>query len=512
MRIDKIHIESFKNLKDFTVDIDETQLTNVFIGKNGAGKSNLMEALVIIFRDLDLDEPTKEFSYEIQYCCNKHMVKITCNVETKKREIIVDGKEISRRDFYQHRHTEDDYLPEHVFAYYSGPSNRLEKHFAKHQKQFYTSLLKGNDQTLRPLFYARMIHSHFVLLAFFSFFDETSNSFLKEYLDISSVESILFVLKRPGWAQGKTHPKLSFWGARGVVQEFLDELYQYSLAPIKEMEVFQEGFSTVKKEVTYLYLKDQERLMAFAKKYHNNTEFFKFLESTYLSDLIQEIRIKVKKTDGTIITFNELSEGEQQLLTVLGLLKFTKSNESLFLLDEPDTHLNPAWKFDYLNLIKSVVGEAQNSQVIISTHDPIVIGGLKKEAVTIFDKCKDTNTTRMPEFDPKGMGVAGILTSELFDLSSTLDPETQKQLNRKRQLTYKGDKTAEEKEELQQLDSELEKMGFSRTTRDPLYEKFVEKLFSRPEYQEKELTNEDLKSMSELTDEILDEILEEEGK
>jgi hypothetical protein len=34
-----------------------------------------------------------------------------------------------------------------------------------------------------------------------------------------------------------------------------------------------------------------------------------------------------------------LSEGEQQLLMVLGLMRFTKSHQSLVLLDEPDTHL-----------------------------------------------------------------------------------------------------------------------------------------------------------------------------
>lgn len=512
MRIDKVHILSFKNLHNFTVNIDENQLTNVFIGKNGAGKSNFIEALVIIFRDLDLKVITKEFSYEIEYKCNKHSIFIKNEISHSIQEFIVDGKKKTKTQFYKCWHTPESFLPEHIFAYYSGPSNRLEKHFAKHQKKFYTALLKGDDQALRPLFYARMIHSHFVLLAFFSFFDENSNVFLKEYMDIISVESILFVLKRPGWAKGKSHLKSDFWDARGVVREFLDDLYKYALAPIKEIATFEEGFSNVEREVTYLYLKDQDKLMEFAKKYHNNTEFFKFLESTYLSDLIQEIRIKVRKSDGTVITFNELSEGEQQLLTVLGLLKFTKTKESLFLLDEPDTHLNPAWKFDYLSLIKKIVGETESSQVIISTHDPIVIGGLRKEAVTIFDKYNNIVYARMPEVDPKGMGVAGLLTSELFELPSTLDPETQNQLNRKRQLTYKRDKTDEELKELQSLEQTLAKMGFSRTTRDPLYDKFIEKLFSRPEYQQQPLTNEDLKSMSNLTDEILNEILEEEKK
>ena len=83
MRIDKVHIESFKNLQDFTVDIDENQLTNVFIGKNGAGKSNFIEALVIMFRDLDLKAVTTDFSYQIDYFCNSTKIRIEndCNLK-----------------------------------------------------------------------------------------------------------------------------------------------------------------------------------------------------------------------------------------------------------------------------------------------------------------------------------------------------------------------------------------------------------------------------------------------
>ena len=66
MRIDRLEIDNFKNLKNFEIDIDESQLTSVFIGKNGAGKSNLFEALVIIFRDLDLNTPTIDFTYKIK--------------------------------------------------------------------------------------------------------------------------------------------------------------------------------------------------------------------------------------------------------------------------------------------------------------------------------------------------------------------------------------------------------------------------------------------------------------
>ncbi len=40
MRIDKLWIKSFKNLKDLTIDIDQSQMTSVFIGKTA--QENLM--------------------------------------------------------------------------------------------------------------------------------------------------------------------------------------------------------------------------------------------------------------------------------------------------------------------------------------------------------------------------------------------------------------------------------------------------------------------------------------
>ena len=41
MRLDRVWIDGFRNLKDVSVDFDETRLTTVVIGQNGAGKSNL---------------------------------------------------------------------------------------------------------------------------------------------------------------------------------------------------------------------------------------------------------------------------------------------------------------------------------------------------------------------------------------------------------------------------------------------------------------------------------------
>ncbi len=122
-------------------------------------------------------------------------------------------------------------------------------------------------------------------------------------------------------------------------------------------------------EHLYFYLRGVKDLKWLFEYYGNRQEFFKALESTYISKVLSEVRIRLRRssTDGrsstkSTLTFRDLSEGEQQLLMVLGLLRFTKEDQALFLLDEPDTHLNPAWSVRYLDFMDQVVGEQPTSQ------------------------------------------------------------------------------------------------------------------------------------------------------
>ena len=494
MRIDKLYIDNFKNLREFNIDLDPTKMNTVLLGQNAAGKSNLLEALVIIFRDLDLGEETK-FNYVLDYNCNNKNLRIKGGTKTKGNfqiynlsyskdgKVFQNSKAISKKLINENK---SNYLPKYVFSYYSGVSNRLLEHFDKHQVRFYKALLDGIDAPPRPLFYARQIHSFFVLMAFYAFSDQKINKFLEDFLGIIGLESVLFVLKKPVWAKSKTEA-LDFWQSKGVVREFLEELFDASMAPIVHEETVREDFRrSHKQEQLYLYISSQEKLQAIAEKYGTNTEFFKSLESTYISDLIQEVRVKVKKVNiNGNITFKELSEGEQQLLTVIGLLRFTKEDESLILLDEPDTHLNPLWKWKYMNLLEEYSGKDETSQILMTTHDPLVIGGLTKEEIRIFQSKKAFDKdgeeyqlieTFEPDFDPKGLGVAGILTSDFFNLPTTLDEDTLKELEERNELIVKQENNSlsdNEQLRLTELFYKLSNLGINTTDRDPLYQKFI---------------------------------------
>ncbi len=197
---------------------------------------------------------------------------------------------------------------------------------------------------------------------------------------------------------------------------------------------------------------------------------------------------------------------------VLGLLRFTKEDEALFLLDEPDTHLNPAWSVRYLEFMQRVVGEQPTSHVIMTTHNPLVIAGMEREDVRIMQHRKTGIFVEQPRENPRGMGVAGILTSELFGLRSSLDLPTQRLLDEQRVLAAKEELTPEERHHLGDLTDKLDRLGFNTAEDDPDYAVFLKKLTEREDPAIREqafLTPEQQEERARLIDEILSEMIAE---
>ncbi|KAA6319085.1 DNA replication and repair protein RecF, partial [termite gut metagenome] len=154
MRIYKVYIEDFKNLKQFEIDLSPNEMNTVLLGQNATGKSNFIEALVLIFKYLDLEkEPPKELTlkYRIEYECRgvrvvidylkeKYDFHIGHKVVIEGQETwLMDGKSLSKAEFFRKK---NDFLPKYVFTYYSGISNRLKDHFNEHQEIFYRNVKK----------------------------------------------------------------------------------------------------------------------------------------------------------------------------------------------------------------------------------------------------------------------------------------------------------------------------------------------------------------------------------
>jgi hypothetical protein len=153
------------------------------------------------------------------------------------------------------------------------------------------------------------------------------------------------------------------------------------------------------------------------------------------------------------------------------------------------------------------------SQILITTHDPMMVGSLKREQVHILRRDGERTVVDMPDEHPQGMGVTGLLKSELFGLSSTLDIETERRLFRRNELFVTAPRTAEEDAELSRLSAELADLGFSTADfRDPDYALFVRKMAQHRRFRKPVLTLEEKAEQDAIADAIIDEILREEDE
>lgn len=503
-RLIELWLEDFKNLKDYTVRFESSYGTDVVLGWNGTGKSNLFEALVIIFRDLHNwcernrwpDRPMNGF--RLSYEMAERTVEVSWRPGQIKRPELRMGSlaggpraEVGLDPIKRNQLP----LPRFVFGYYSGPTNRLAEHFLPMKQAHYDRLRKAETDDAKTLaslleqrrfFCAETHHAKYVLLAFSYKEDPDINRFLEQKLRIIGFESALFVIRKPRWAHAGSKPE-DFWGATGIMRRVMERLRQYAIAPIILRQTVSDGYRSVTEDLYYFFLPDLASLHSFAAEYPDARTFFLALESTDFSSLIYDLKIQVRiratVKENVSITFHQLSEGEQQLLMVLGLMRFTKSHQSLVLLDEPDTHLNPHWSVHYLKDLTRVMGNAslespeqQTSQTLMATHDPLVIASLVKEQIHLLKRDATSGACRwLPaSVNPRGLGFAGILTSEMFGFRSDLDPETLADLdNRVRLIAREESLDAEERKELEEIDQRLAHAGFAKAFSDPYYSAFV---------------------------------------
>jgi predicted ATPase len=469
MRIDYFTIDSaWKNLGEFRIDFDERRDIQVIIGKNGSAKSNLLEALITVFRNIDLGEPAA-FSYTIRYLLEDNAVIIKAEAD-KQPAAEVDGRSISLDQL------REEWTPRYVVGYYSGASDRFEELFARHDRKARDLTLKPARRRGRPeklelrrFICARPVHGLFALLAFYFSKDQEVTEFLREQPKIEGFDSALLTIHKPPWAK-KGAKADEFWGAKGPVRELLERLRAQSLAPFsRRVSVKRDFAKRERRELTYLYLPDIKALEAVAAEYgYDPKSLFQALDTMRLSDLIEDFRVRVKVTGvkGTIHT-RQLSEGEQQLLTVFGLIRFTRNAGSLYLLDEPDTHLNPAWEIDYLYMLRRVGGVERKSQTILATHDPLLVAGLLREEVRILIRLKNGRIiAASPEENPRGMGVGGVLTSDLYGLQSQLDTFSLKVLKRIYEVSY-AEPSSRRTRHLHLLRKLLPALDTSETSPDP---------------------------------------------
>lgn len=131
--------------------------------------------------------------------------------------------------------------------------------------------------------------------------------------------------------------------------------------------------------------------------------------------------IKLKKSNGSAIEYRKLSDGEHQLLEVVGTILLMDTSGTLFLLDEPETHFNPDWRSKLVQLINRSIEKGRQQELILTTHSPFIISDCKPENVFVFERSKSGKVKKAvnPKINTYGTAVS-IITDEIFNKKESL--------------------------------------------------------------------------------------------
>lgn len=163
------------------------------------------------------------------------------------------------------------------------------------------------------------------------------------------------------------------------------------------------------------------------------------------------------------IMLKELSDGEHQLLHSLGLCLLFRDTNSLFLLDEPETHFNPDWRANFITRLRQCLPGTGDvgQEMLITTHAPFLISDSKPDKVLVFakDKVGGAVSISNPNFNTLGASINKI-TMLTFNKRETIGGHAQALLEA---LRARFEQCGEDKESLiteieQQLGDSVEKL------------------------------------------------------
>lgn len=468
MKIKSLYVDGYKNLIQTQVNFTSSEVPTVIIGNNGTGKSNLIEALIQIFINLYYDTDPL-FTYRIEYECNNKGVKINSTPRRETFTIEVDQQNISKSRFknWIREIGRMPPFPDLIFCYYSGTCNRT-KQFIERFDRSYNALLRNRTQDLERLFvFSDVEHGQFSLLGLFAH----RHLELLTKLSLRDIQRFKITLIPPSTFSPESDDP-SYWGTTGAIREFLADLDNAALESYNPSDSSPEQYLR-----SYIFDRGGlERVGAALDR--KGTNFQSMMQGLVARKMVKDTSFElVNSNSGATYGINDLSEGEKQLLSVIGGLKLYNQPESLVLLDEPDTHLNPSWSWEYESLLKYALSDEQKerSMVLLATHDPVVISGMTKEQVLIADISQNQLRYTPPVRDPRGQGVANVLTSEFFGLPSSLDKNTQTLLDERLKLAFKkGRLSNSDRRRLSEINEKLKNLGLHISFRDPEYAAFEE--------------------------------------
>lgn len=363
--LNKVHLKGFKSIEDLTIDFQKS--LNILIGKNGAGKSNVME--FISLATLNRKIPKLLYRYA-------------------ELELIADDNNVFSIETEREPHTKvnNEYLSDSL--------GLLERFKINGQVKFDNSLDDGTRRkfqfnnknffyrnNLRLLFNSMGYHPLYSLYLKFNLPDNLNCIEIPGSIKFSTEEDLndeinyletLNFINQIIWRL-----ELSYYSAIELDKSISVDFYKLLQIP--------EGI--INNLRTYTNIEDL--------RFNNNL-------NTYKDDkhiLIENIKLEFK-INGNWLPWSQLSDGTKRLFYIISEVT---DAQGLVLIEEPELGIHP----HQFNLLMDFLKEqSEDKQIIISTHSPKALDHLSQNElnhilIAYYDINKGTQIRHLSDKETK---------------------------------------------------------------------------------------------------------------
>ena len=442
MKLEYIYLDGYKGLKDLSIRFREQSSPSAIdflIGRNGSGKSSVLEAIGLIFTRIMQNE-LPGFPFEIRYrmpdgakISVKPQEQTIYDDRGRRKKLFIEVEQNGEKSRYDT--IPNKYLPDRIITYCSGANSSMEEILVSSPRDslvsdlYDLSVLKAEEQDLELKneildFYRRLdvnprvlyldaVTSKFVLPVLCAVLpldvenadgkEESLNYFrlrnmLTERLNMNMLPvAFSFRVNNDILEKADKLPQINM--LRQLIENDTSEKSEpYSDKVVTKFLSENAGEDgSIPTESTVLFLYEQLKASDEKSYYHRRLqEFFdgnpfmllSVLLTAYRLGIISNIHFSYKNAgESGVYDTEAFSDGELMWLARAGLVLMAQrycGKNTLFLYDEPDVHFNDDWNKDFIKMIYELSRGAQH-EFLIATHSTLILTDAMYEQVNLFD-------------------------------------------------------------------------------------------------------------------------------
>lgn len=384
MRLKSIFISQYKNLRNFKMNFDGTSFIDVFVGRNGSGKSNLFEALIEIFRHLDqLGRPGNDITFD--YSLSYEIEGIPTEIEWLEGRLRINNHE-------ERQGLGKTPFPDNILIYYAGHNTTVSGLVSQYEAKFREHIKGANvDDSRRFIGIGAEYKQLLLAVLLLQPATNVARNFICQKLGIQTIGSdFQLILQRPAFATGALKalkmegiehfdPRSHYWGADGITRDFLNSLVTCVKGEFNHSNVY-----SVESDKYNIPI----NIDLFQRQFAGEavSSIFRKLDNLKTLGMLDEVVVKLTLDSGLDASVAHFSDGQFQSVYIYSIAELFKDRNCLTLLDEPDAFLHPEWQYDFLQQVFEITAAASNSNhVLMSSHSAVTLIPHDKKRIKFFD-------------------------------------------------------------------------------------------------------------------------------